>query len=88
MAGYTVEELTGTSFVGFVGPESVGDLLSVVKKAFRGEPAPTIYPTRIRHRDGHFLEIEASGTAITWKGKKALLGFIRNMSGRTKTGED
>lgn len=88
MAGYSVEELTGASIVGFISPESVVDLLSVVKKAFSGEPAPTIFPTRIRHRDGHILEIEASGTAITWKGKKALLGFIRNISGRTKTGED
>jgi PAS domain S-box-containing protein len=88
MAGYSVEELTGASFVRFISPESVVDLLSVVKKAFSGERAPTIFPTRIRHRDGHILEIEASGTAITWKGKKALLGFIRNMSGRTKTGEN
>jgi PAS domain S-box-containing protein len=88
MAGYSVEELTGASFVRFISPESVVDLLNVVKKAFSGEQAPTIFKTRIRHRDGHVLEIEASGTAITWKGKKALLGFIRNLSGRTKPGED
>jgi hypothetical protein len=41
----------------------------------------------LRHHDGHLLEIEASYTTITWKGKKALLGFIRNISGRTKTEE-
>ena len=83
MAGYTVEELTGASFIRFISPESVVDLLNVVKKAFSGEPVPAIFQTRIVHHDGHLLEIEASGTAITWKGKKALLGFIRNMSGRT-----
>jgi PAS domain S-box-containing protein len=87
MAGYTVEELTGASFIRFISPESVGDLLEVVRKAFSGEPAPTIFQTRIRHHDGHLIEIEASGTAITWKGKKALLGFIRNMSGRIKAEE-
>jgi PAS domain S-box-containing protein len=87
MAGYTVEELTGASFIRFISPESVVDLLEVVRKAFSGEPAPTIFQTRIRHHDGHLIEIEASGTAITWKGKKALLGFIRNMSGRIKTEE-
>jgi PAS domain S-box-containing protein len=83
MAGYSVEELTGASFIRFISPESVVDLLNVVKKAFSGEPVPAIFQTRIVHHDGHLLEIEASGTAITWKGKKALLGFIRNMSGRT-----
>jgi len=87
MAGYTVEELTGASFIRFISPESVVDLLEVVRKAFSGEPVPTIFQTRIRHHDGHLIEIEASGTAITWKGKKALLGFIRNMSGRIKTEE-
>jgi len=87
MAGYTVEELTGASFIRFISPESVVDLLEVVRKAFSGEPAPTIFQTRIRHHDGYLIEIEASGTAITWKGKKALLGFIRNMSGRIKAEE-
>jgi PAS domain S-box-containing protein len=85
MAGYSVEELTGASFIRFFPPESIVDLLDVVKKAFSGEPVPAIFQTRIRHHDGHIFEIEASGIAITWKGKKALLGFIRNMSGRTKT---
>jgi hypothetical protein len=59
--------------------------LNVVKKAFSSEPAPTIFLTRIKHYDGHLLEIEASYTTITWKGEKALLSFIRNMSGRTKS---
>lgn len=90
MAGYSVEELTGASFVRFVSPESVADLLDVVKRAFSGGPAPTIFRTRIRHHDGHLLEIEASGTAITWSGKKALLGFIRNITdhSRTETGKE
>ena len=46
MAGYTVEEYRAW-VVRFISPESVGDLLSVVKKAFSGETVPTIYPTRI-----------------------------------------
>jgi len=87
MAGYTVEELTGASFIRFISPESIVESLDVVKKAFSSEPAPTIFLTRIKHHDGHQLEIEASYTTITWKGKKALLCFIRNMSGRTKSGE-
>ncbi len=33
MAGYTVEELTGASFIRFISPESVVDLLEVVRKA-------------------------------------------------------
>jgi hypothetical protein len=33
------------------------------------------------------VDIVASRTAITWKGKKALLGFIRNISGRSKMEE-
>jgi PAS domain S-box-containing protein len=87
MAGYTVEELTGASFIRFISPESIVESLDVVKKAFSSEPAPTIFLTRIKHHDGHLLEIEASYTTITWKGEKALLCFIRNMSGRTKSGE-
>ena len=87
MAGYTVEELTGASFIRFISPESIVESLDVVKKAFSNEPAPTIFLTRIKHHDGHQLEIEASYTTITWKGEKALLCFIRNMSGRTKSGE-
>ncbi len=84
MTGYSVKELSGTSFIGFISKESVVDLLAVVKKAFAGESVPTIFQTRIKHHDGHILDIEVSGSPITWKGKKALLGFIRNTSGRTK----
>jgi PAS domain S-box-containing protein len=87
MAGYSVEELSGASFIEFISKESVVDLLAVVKKAFTGEPVPSIFKTRIRHNDGHLLDIEVSGTPITWKGKKALLGFIRNISARTYTEE-
>jgi PAS domain S-box-containing protein len=87
MAGYSVEELTGSSFIEFVSKESVVDLLGVVKKAFAGEPVPSLFKTRIRHRDGTLIDIEVNGTPITWKGKKALLGFIRNTSGRTETEE-
>jgi PAS domain S-box-containing protein len=87
MAGYSVEELTGSSFIEFVSKESVVDLLGVVKKAFAGEPVPSLFKTRIRHHDGHLIDIEVNGTPITWKGKKALLGFIRNTSGWTETEE-
>jgi PAS domain S-box-containing protein len=87
MAGYSVEELSGESFIGFISKESVVDLLAVVKKAFNGEPVPSIFKTRIRHHDGHLLDVEVSGTSITWKGKKALLGFIRNISARTEAEE-
>jgi PAS domain S-box-containing protein len=87
MAGYSVEELSGASFIEFISKESVVDLLAVVKKAFTGEPVPSIFKTRIRHHDGHLLDIEVSGSPITWKGKKALLGFIRNISARTETEE-
>jgi PAS domain S-box-containing protein len=87
IAGYSVEELSGASFIEFISKESVVDLLAVVKKAFNGEPVPSIFKTRIRHHDGHLLDIEVSGTSITWKGKKALLGFIRNISARTETKE-
>jgi PAS domain S-box-containing protein len=87
MAGYSVEELSGASFIEFISKESVVDLLAVVKKALTGEPVPSIFKTRIRHHDGHLLDIEVSGTPITWKGKKALLGFIRKISPRTETEE-
>lgn len=80
MAGYTVEELTGASFIRFVALESVLDLMEIMKRAFLGEPVPAIYHTRIRHRDGHLIEIEANGTQITWKGSKALLGIIRDVT--------
>jgi PAS domain S-box-containing protein len=85
MTGYTIEELTRGSFIQFISPESVVDMLDIVKKAFNGKPAPFIFSTGIQHHDGHMIKIEVSGTAIMWKGKKALLGFIRNKSGRTKT---
>jgi len=88
MAGYSVDELTGSSIIPFIAKESVIDLLDVVKKAISGEPVPTIFRTRIRHHDGHPLEIEASGTAITWKGKKALLGFVRNITGISRADKD
>ncbi len=84
MTGYTTEELTGGSFIRFISPESDVDLLSIMKKALSGKPAPFMVLTRIRHHDGHMIDIEISGTAIRWKGKKAVLGFIRNMSRRKK----
>jgi PAS domain S-box-containing protein len=43
---------------------------------------PEIFSTRIRHRDGHTIEIEANGTSISWEGKKALLGIIRDVTER------
>jgi PAS domain S-box-containing protein len=87
MAGYSVEELLGTSFVRFVAPESVADVLALVKNTLLGKPVSTFFPTRIRHRDGHTIEIEANGTMIVWQGKKALLGIIRDVTERNRTEE-
>jgi PAS domain S-box-containing protein len=82
IGGYSVEELTGASFIRFVAPESVVDLLSIIKNALLGKPVPEFFTTRIRHRDGHTIEIEANGTTIIWEGKKALLGIVRDITER------
>jgi PAS domain S-box-containing protein len=87
LAGYSVEELTGTSFLRFVAPESVVALLGIVKDTVLGRPVPEFFSTRIRHRDGHTIEIEANGTPIIWEGKNALLGIIRDVTERNRTEE-
>jgi PAS domain S-box-containing protein len=88
LVGYSVEEIIGKSFIPFLSPESVFDMLALMKKTLLGEPVPNFFLTRVMHRNGHKIEIEANGSAIIWEGKKALLGIIRDVTERNRVEEE
>jgi PAS domain S-box-containing protein len=85
--GYPVQELIGQRQEDVLMPE-YRDTIAV---RYRGRVEGTIPPSnielRVRRKDGQIRDIEASGTIITYQGKPADMGIIRDITERKLAGE-
>ena len=83
--GYTSQELTGTKPVGMVHPEDAKRVSEVFRSVLDGEVDRTAVVNRIRHRDGHWVWVEAqlraSPSAQVGIGP-GIIGSLRDVSVR------
>ncbi len=80
IAGYSTEELAKGSFINFIHPEEKDMVYDKYNKILQGEEGPGKYSFRVISKTGEELWIELSAVLIKWKGKPAILTFIRDIT--------
>ncbi|MFH1764893.1 MAG: PAS domain S-box protein [Gemmatimonadota bacterium] len=82
ITGVSPEEAAGEEFQfwDLVAPESIPVIRKRQEKRERGEEVPGIYEFEIKHRDGRCVQVEASVTEIDYRGGKAVLGLLRDVT--------
>jgi PAS domain S-box-containing protein len=61
--GYTPDELVGTRAFDIVHPDDVAEVLRAFSEALATPPAPVPVTFRFRHRDGHWVQLDAIGSS-------------------------
>jgi|GEM_PF-2436366 len=87
MSGYTEEELEKMDFWELVAPESREIVKERGLKRLRGEDPPERYEFRALRKDGKVIDVEALATGIEYEGKRAIQGYIRDITERKKLRE-
>ena len=82
LTGVSPEEAAGEEFEfwDLVAPESIPVIRKRQEQRERGEEVPGIYEFEIKHRDGRYIQVEASVTEIDYRGGKAVLGLLRDVT--------
>jgi len=66
----------------FISPEGLESIAKRGKRRERGESVPPTYEFRAKRKDGSILDVEVSVSEITYMGKPATLGVLRNITER------
>ncbi len=82
LTGVTPEETRAPDFDlwTLVAPESMALIRERQEARARGEEVPAVYPFDIRRKDGWTVHVEASVMEIDYRGGKAVLGLLRDVS--------
>ena len=82
LTGITPEEAAAPDFEFWrlVAPGSVPIIRKRLEQRERGEEVPGIYEFDVQHKDGHVVQVEASVTEIDYRGGKAVLGLLRDIT--------
>src|SRR5690606_29864970 len=80
MIGYEVDEIEDQSFVKFVAPEDLDLVTRNYKLRQEGKPAPSSYEWRMLHKDGSRVFVNMSARVISYQGKKATIGTLKDIT--------
>jgi len=80
--GYTIEELTGSSFVDYLVPEENPKVIDCYKRRMAGEDVIEIYETTLRHKNGSRIDIEINAGITNYMSRPADFVFIRDITQR------
>lgn len=86
-AGYTSNEIIGKDFREFVAPE---DLEMVADRYYRrqaGENVPSEYEFRVMRKDGTRVVVDMNTGLITYRGRVASIGILKDITGRKRAEE-
>lgn len=87
MAGYTVEEITGTPFADYIHPDELPKVADRYRRRMAGENMPTIYETKGLHKDGREVPMELNVGIIPFHNKPAELVIVRDTTDRKQAEE-
>ncbi len=88
MMQYEVEELIGQPFLDYVEPEDHEVMLNYHKRRMAGEDFQAIYRSRIKRKDGKFLQVELNTRTSEYDGQPAAFIITRDITARLKTEEE
>ena len=76
IVGYSPEELIGTPFTQYIHPDELWKVIEYYNKRIAGKEVPIIYKTRVKHKDGSYVEIETKMGVITYQEKPADFAIV------------
>lgn len=82
MMQYTEEEMTGTSFLDYVVPESHEQMMEYNRRRMTGEKFHVLYRSWFIRKDGEILTVELNARTSEYQGKPAALIVIRDITNR------
>ena len=85
LLGYEGDELVGVSSLAITHPEDVESVQTIVTAALTGGASPP-HAARIRHRDGHWVDVEGQAAPIIGEDGSltGILGVVRDISERKR----
>lgn len=86
-AGYTVEETLGRDFIDFIAPEDKERVIDNYSKRLAGENVPKEYELNILHKDGARIVVNVNVGLITYRGRTASMGTIKDITERKQAEE-
>jgi diguanylate cyclase (GGDEF)-like protein/PAS domain S-box-containing protein len=88
ISGYTTEELVDMNFLDIFAPEYRDLLGHRYEMRLSGEETPPVYEAKIQTKDAITRDVEVSFGIITYHGRPADMGFIRDITERVKAQEE
>jgi PAS domain S-box-containing protein len=85
--GHTVEEMIGTPALVTLAPEWRDLVFERYEARIRGEEVPLHYEAKIRCKDGTDKDVEISGRTIQYKGERAIMAVVRDITHRKREEE-
>jgi PAS domain S-box-containing protein len=86
LVGYGLDELRDLPLGAALVPEERETVVALYKARLAGKQPPSVYETRLLHKNGHEVEVEISAALFEYRGKPADLAVVRDISDR-KTAE-
>ncbi len=86
-AGYTVEETLGRDFLNFIAPEDKERVIDNYSRRLAGENVPKEYEFNILHKDGARIVVNVNVGLITYLGRTAHMGTIKDITERKQAEE-
>jgi len=85
--GYTVEEMVGMPFFGTLAPECRDLVTGRYEARMAGKEVPPHYEAKIRCKDGTIRDVEISSRLIRYKGRRATMAVVRDITYRKRAEE-
>lgn len=87
IAGYTIEEVIGKSFRELVAPEDLEMVADRYHRKLKGEDVPKEYEFRVLHKNGKKIIVNMNVGLITYHGRVASMGTVKDITGRRRAEE-
>ncbi len=87
LIGYSAEELLSMPFIEFIHPDDRDMVFDRHVRRMKGEEIPQLYNFRIIHKYGNVRWVELNVITINWKGGKATLNFLSDITERREAEE-
>ena len=84
IAGYTVEEVIGKKFIDYIAPPYKDIVVKRYKERQKGTHLPKDYEIQVLNKNGKPIDVLISVGIITYEGKVASMGILKDISERKK----
>ncbi len=88
LSGYPVDEILGRDLSLLTVSSDKNDLKRLHQKIFDDETLPRHHEVAIRHTSGKKTSVEVTGGQTLWKGERAVLLILRDITGRKEAEQE